>query len=116
MSKRPSIAELRAPFVGRWRIVEADCYDRDYLDLAGEACLIVPPEGRGEMSFGALIAGLDFSFAPGALFFDWHGADELDESAGEGVMELTGEGKAEIELGYSYGDAAVPQAIKMLEP
>jgi len=115
MSKRPSISDLRKPFVGRWRLVGADCYDSDYLDLVQEACLIVPTEGWGEMSFGALIAGLDFSFAPGTLIFDWHGSDEMDKSTGEGIMELTGKGCAEIELEYSCGDVAVLQAARITD-
>ena len=47
------------PFVGRWRIVGADCYDRDHLDLCGEAHLVVPPEGWGEISFGAFTASVN---------------------------------------------------------
>lgn len=72
----------------------------------------MPTEGWGEMLFGALIAGLDFSFAPGTLFFDWLGSDEMDESTGQGVMELIGMGKAEIDLEYSCGDVAVSQAVR----
>jgi hypothetical protein len=115
MSNPPSIADLRKPFVGRWRIVGADCYERGYLDLVREARLIVPPEGWGEMSFGAFFAGLDFSLAPGMLFFDWQGSDEMDESTGQGVMDLTGMGKAEIELEYSCGDVAVLQAARITD-
>jgi len=115
MAQRPTIAELRQPFVGRWRITGADCFDRDYLDLCGAACLIVPLEGHGEMSFGALVAGLDFSFAPGTLFFDWHGSDEMDESIGHGVMELTGADKSEIELEFGSGDVVLMNAVRIAD-
>ncbi len=113
MPQRPTITELKQPFIGRWRIVGADCFDRDYIDLCGEAYLTVPPEGRGEISFGALVAGLDFSFAPGALFFDWHGSDEMDESTGQGVMKLVGVQEAEIELECSSGDVAVLMVVRI---
>jgi len=113
MTPKPTIRELKQPFAGRWRIIDADCFDRDYLDLCGEAYLTIASEGRGEISFGALVAGLNFSFAPGALFFNWHGSDEMDESTGQGVMELVGVQEAEIELEYSSGDIAVLMAVRI---
>lgn len=39
--------------IGRWRIVEADLWDRDYLDLAGPAQLTIGEEGWAEIAFGA---------------------------------------------------------------
>jgi hypothetical protein len=107
------IAELRKPFLGHWRIVSADQFDREHLDLCGEARLIVPREGSGEVSFGALAAGLEFSFAPGMMFFDFQGHDEMDEVTGEGRMELTGLDNAEIELEYHHGDIYVLQAERV---
>ncbi len=111
----PRIAELRKPFIGHWRIVSADQFDREYLDLCGEARLIVPPEGCGEVSFGAFLAGLEFSFGADMLFFDFQGHDEMDEVTGEGSMELTGSDKAEIELEYHYGDVYALQAERVGE-
>ena len=53
---------MKAPancrLIGRWRIVEADLWDRDYLDLCGPATLTVTEQG-GEIAFGAMEAGLD---------------------------------------------------------
>ena len=40
------------PVVGRWRIVEADLWDRDYLDLCGPASLVVRANRDGEIAFG----------------------------------------------------------------
>ncbi len=40
--------------IGRWRIVEADIWDRDYLDLCGPATIRIADRGRGEIAFGAL--------------------------------------------------------------
>ncbi len=112
MATRPNISELRQPFLGCWRIVSADCFDRDYLDLVTEAHLIVPPAGFGDMEFGAQTLGLDISVSPGMLVFDFHGSDEGDEVWGEGFMELTGEDEAEIELDYKYGDFVVLKAAR----
>ena len=52
------------PVVGRWRIVEADLWDRDYLDLCGPATLIVKAGGQGEIAFGAMQASLDIDYGP----------------------------------------------------
>ena len=104
------IAELRKPFIGYWRIVSADQFDREHLDLCGKARLIVPSGERGEISFGAFFAGLEFSFAPAILLFDFQGHDEMDEVTGEGRIELTDTNRTEIELEYHYGDVYVLQA------
>ena len=77
--------------------------------------MIVPPQGFGDMEFGALTASLDLSVAPGRLVFDWHGSDEGDEVWGEGFMELTGEDEAEIELEWRSGDFAVMKAVRMVK-
>ncbi len=42
--------------IDRWRIVEADLWDRAHLDLCGPARLTITAQG-GDMAFGALEAG-----------------------------------------------------------
>ena len=55
------------PVVGRWRIVDADLWDRDYLDLCGPATLVVQASGHGEIAFGAMQASLDIDRTRSAL-------------------------------------------------
>ena len=78
---------MKAPancrLIGRWRIVEADLWDRDYPDLCGPATLIVTAQG-GEIAFGALEAGLQVEFARDSIGFRWAGCDEGDESKAKG--------------------------------
>lgn len=112
VARRPDIAELRKPFVGRWRIVNADLWDRDYLDLVTEAHVTVPLTGPGDMEFGVQTLGMDISVSPAMLVFDFHGSDEGDEIWGEGFMELTGEDEAEIELDYKYSDSVILKAVR----
>src|ERR1700734_925071 len=57
--------------VGRWRIVQADIWERDHLDLCRPAMITITGHGRGEIAFGALQAGLDMEYA--ALRSDSHG-------------------------------------------
>ena len=50
---------MRCQLIGRWRIVEADCWDRDYLDLVEPAIMALHADGHGEINFGAMQASLD---------------------------------------------------------
>jgi hypothetical protein len=54
--------------VGRWRIVEADLWDRGYLNLCGPATFTIGGDNHGEIAFGALQAGLDL--IPRVMGFD----------------------------------------------
>ena len=104
---------MRAPadrrLIGRWRIVEADLWDRDYLDLCGPATLTVTAQG-GEIAFSALEAGLDVEYARNSIGFRSAGCDEGDEVEGEGTAELLDDGTIEIEFEYRNGDEAVLKA------
>jgi hypothetical protein len=70
--------------VGRWRIVESDIWDRDYLDLCGPAAITITAH--------------------------WSGFDEMDEVSGEGSADLLDDGSIEIEFAYHCGDEAVLKA------
>ena len=78
------------PVVGRWRIVEADLWDRDYLDLCGPASLVIRAHGNGEIAFGAM----------------------QPEVSGSGSAELQDDGSLEIEFKYHLGDGAVLKAVR----
>jgi hypothetical protein len=67
------IARADCQLIGRWRIVEADLWDHDYLDLVEPAYLKIGRNGWAEFAFGALAAG-DHSRT--TVFFRWKGFDE----------------------------------------
>lgn len=98
--------------VGRWRIVEADLWGRDYLDLCGPASLTIGDHGQGEIAFGALQAGLDLAYSRSMVSFTWSGHDEVDEASGDGVAELLDDGTLEIEFSYHDGDEAILKAVR----
>jgi hypothetical protein len=98
--------------VGRWRIVEADLWDRDYLDLCGPATLVVQASGHGEIAFGAMQASLDIEYGPDEIGFAWAGFDEMDEVSGAGSAELQDDGSLQIEFDYHLGDEAVLKAVR----
>ena len=100
------------PLVGRWRILEADLWDRDYLDLCGPASLVVRANGDGEIVFGAMQASLDIDYGPDEIGFTWAGFDEMDEVSGSGSAELQDDGSIEIAFEYHLGDEAVLKAVR----
>jgi hypothetical protein len=103
-------AAANCQLVGRWRIVEADIWDRDHLDLCGPATLTINDDGRGEIAFGALDACLHIAYGRTSIDFTWNGSDEGDQVSGEGSAELLDEGSIEIEFAYHNGDEAVLKA------
>ena len=90
------------PVVGRWRIVEADLWDRDHLDLCGPARFVVRANGDGEIAFGAMQASLGIDYGP----------DEMTEVFGAGSAKLQDDGSLVIEFDYHLGDEAVLKAVR----
>jgi hypothetical protein len=74
--------------IGRSRTVEADLWDRDYLDLVESAYLTIGKDGTGEFAFGVVNATLDVVYDQSIVFFTWVGFDEGDEVTGSGSAEL----------------------------
>jgi hypothetical protein len=62
--------------VGRWRIVAADLWDRDYLDLVAPATMTIGADGHGEIAYGAMQASLELEYSRSTVFFTWAGFDE----------------------------------------
>ncbi|MBR0801662.1 hypothetical protein JQ615_40660 [Bradyrhizobium jicamae] len=75
-------------FAGRWRIVEMDNWDSDFLDLVEEAHLTFRGKSDGEIAFGALKGFLDVRYGTrdgsACAEFSWEGHDENDPSCGRG--------------------------------
>ncbi len=92
--------------IGKWRIVEADLWDRDHLNLVAPAHVMFHGDGHGEIAFGALNAGLDCEYSPGIIFFTWEGFDEMEKVRGDGSAELNDDGTLNIEFRYHLGDEA----------
>jgi len=99
--------------VGCWRIIKADLWDRDYLDLVDPAAIHIKEDGHGEITFGTLKAGLDLEYGKSIVFFTWLGFDEMDEISGSGNAELLNDGTLEIEFTYHNGDEAILTAKSM---
>jgi hypothetical protein len=49
--------------LGRWRIVEADLWDRDYLDMVEPAYLQIDRDGWVAFAFGCVTAGGELEYS-----------------------------------------------------
>jgi hypothetical protein len=86
-------APMDCRLVGRWRIVQSDLWDRAHLDLVEPAMMTIGAAGHGEIAFGALQAGLEFT--------------------GSGSAELNHDGTIEIEFTYHLRDEVILKAERM---
>jgi hypothetical protein len=106
-------APMNCQLIGRWRIVEADIWDRDHLDLVEPATMIIEADGHAEIAFGAMQAGLDLEYGRTIVFFTWQGFEEGDEVSGSGSAELQDDGTIEIAFAYHLGDEATLKAERV---
>jgi transposase len=114
VGRSPTVtAPMDCRLVGRWRIVEADLWDRDYLDLVEPATMTIGADGHGEIAYGAMQASLDLEYSRSMVFFTWAGFDEMDDVSGSGAAELNDDGTIEIAFAYHLGDEAVLKAERM---
>ncbi len=67
----PAVYEL----IGRWRIVDANMLDRDYLDLIEPAHLTSNKNARGTSAFGTVKAAIELEYTKGIVFL--HGQSEI---------------------------------------
>jgi hypothetical protein len=104
------MASADCELIGRWRIVAADLWDRDYLDLVGPAHLQIGGDGWAEFRFGALLATGELEYSRTIVFLRWTGFDEGDKISGDGSVELQNDGSLEIELSFDNGDDTVLRA------
>jgi hypothetical protein len=48
--------------------------------------ITITDHGRGEITFGALQAGLDIEYSRSSVGFTWEGFDEMDKVSGDGSL------------------------------
>jgi hypothetical protein len=82
-------------FLGNWRIMATEVWDRQALDLVAPAMLSLKPKGVGQVALIAIEAQLDYRVVmrdglPG-IEFSFQGFDEGDEVIGRGWAILQGD-------------------------
>jgi hypothetical protein len=96
---------MKSTFAGRWRIVEMELWDQDFVDLESPGHITFSRGGRGEMHFGAVDLTLAWRLdAKGnRVDFTFGGFDEGDEVSGRGWAELNSE-KLTGRIAFHQGD------------
>lgn len=84
------VDRMKSSFVGRWRIVEMEQWDQEFVDLVSQGHITFTRNRRGEFHFGAVDVSLDWRVdATGKrMDFSFEGFDEGDEVSGRGWAEL----------------------------
>jgi hypothetical protein len=94
-------------FVGNWRIIETELWDREALNLVAPAMLSLKPKGAGQIAFIAIEAQLDYRVVMRdempSIEFSFQGFDEGDEVMGRGWAILQGE-QLQGRLFFHQGD------------
>ena len=105
MAKVPAFAKA---FAGRWRIVEMDVWDNDFLDEVEEAHITFAGPVSGEIAFGALSGDLDVRYGSrdgsGCAEFSWEGSDDNDPASGRGWVTIGTAGRLVGHLYIHKGD------------
>ncbi len=82
-------------YLGKWRILEMEQWDKDFIDLTGEGHITFEKTNRGELQFGAVECDLDCRIekvgAQERIEFSLVGQDEGDEVSGSGWAVIEGD-------------------------
>jgi len=94
-------------FIGKWRILETEVWDRDALDLVAPASLSFEKDSMGQLKFIAVEAWIDYRVGEReglpAVEFSFQGWDEGDQVSGRAWAVLDGN-KLRGRLYFHRGD------------
>ena len=84
--------KTKNPFLGRWRIVEMEQWNREYIDLVVPGYIEFDKDNLGSFQFGTVQGDLDCrleSVGVGErVEFSWEGMNDNDPGSGRGWAEL----------------------------
>ncbi len=85
-TKQPS------PFIGRWRIVEMEQWDRDYIDIEVPGYIKFDKGDLGSFQFGTVQGEIDWRVETygdsSRVEFSWEGENDDEPGCGRGWAEL----------------------------
>jgi hypothetical protein len=97
-------------YSGKWRIVEMEMWDSDYLDMEVEAYIEIGPSGSGEFQFGLVSGQIDGEVVKDGkderFEFTWDGNDECDSASGSGWLKLKGKNSLDGRIKFHQGDSS----------
>lgn len=91
-------------FVGKWRIVEMEQWDKDALDENEPAHIEFDARSGGTFGFLYVFGEMDCRFEGDRAEFSWVGNDEMDEASGRGWAQVDGDGKLHGHIFFHGGD------------
>ena len=96
------------PYSGKWRIIEMEMWDQDFIDLETEGHFTFDKDELGSFQFGAVQGQIDYRIedigGSERLEFSWEGNDENDLASGRGWVIIEGDeinGKIYFHMGDS---------------
>lgn len=85
---------VKNPFLGTWRILEMEQWDRDYIDLVVPGYIEFEKGNLGSFQFGPVQGGIDYrpeiTETLARLTFSWEGMNDNDPGSGWGRAEIRG--------------------------
>jgi hypothetical protein len=97
----------KAKYIGRWRIIEMEMWDQDYIDMVTPGYFSFDKDELGYFQFGSVEGQIDYQIEKigdvERLEFSWEGQDENDSASGRGWTVING---ADLEgrLYFHVGD------------
>ena len=75
-------------YIGRWKIIEMDMWDQDYINLVTEGHFTFSKDGSGNFQFGAVVGEINYTIEEfnkvERVEFSFEGQDENDPVSGRG--------------------------------
>jgi len=104
---------MKILFIGRWRIVQMEQWDQDYVDLVAPGYIAFNKGGTGQLHFGCVETELDWRFEADTerVEFTFSGFDEGDEVTGRGWAKAHGAGLTG-RIAFHQGDESGFEAAK----
>jgi hypothetical protein len=83
------------PFLGRWRIVQMEQWDQEFVDMETEGHFTFEKGENGTFQFGLVSGEIDYRVDMSGdlpkIEFSWDGHDEMDLAAGRGWAVQSGD-------------------------
>ena len=78
----------RNPYIGKWRIIEMEMWDQDFIDMETEGHFLFEDDDLGSFQFGLVQGQIDYRVEKMGeierLEFSWEGQDENDATSDRG--------------------------------
>lgn len=99
---------MKNEYLGRWRIVQMEKWDQDFVDLVVPGYIQFEENDSGEFQFGAVFGSMECPIKPSdkseRLEFSWDGEDDVDPLNGRGWASVNEDGQLVGRLYFHDGD------------